>query len=144
MSDISITQGNSISPSDRCQDVFVSHAKFGRWSVNFGARLARVRERQGFTQSSLARAVGLSQSAVSQIEAGSRNPSYTTIRELAEAMGVSPAELVEGEIAPDSAEQAFFRDYRGLAEPQKREVATFAAYLRAKAADKAAKRREKE
>jgi transcriptional regulator with XRE-family HTH domain len=103
----------------------------------FGKRLAEVREAAGFTQSSLARAVGLSQSAISQIEAGERNPSYETIRQLATAMGLTPSYLVGGEVEGLSkTEEALFRQYRGLDEPARRELEQFADYLRARASEK--------
>ena len=105
--------------------------------MGFGKRLAQVREDAGFTQSSLARAVGLSQSAISQIEAGDRNPSYETIRQLAEAMSLTPAYLVGGEVEGlTEGEQALFRQYRGLDDAAKRELEQFAGFLRAKSATK--------
>lgn len=110
--------------------------------MGFGARLAKIREQTGFTQSSLARAVGLSQSAVSQIEAGERNPSYETIRQLAEAMNLSPAHLVGGEMEGLSEEEtALFRQYRGLTDDARRELEQFAAYLRAKHSAKSSQRK---
>jgi transcriptional regulator with XRE-family HTH domain len=110
--------------------------------MGFGARLAKVREDAGFTQSSLARAVGLSQSAISQIEAGERNPSYETIRQLAGAMNLTPAYLVGGEVEGLSEEEiAFFRQYRGLDEKARHELEEYAAYLRAKQPSKIAKRK---
>jgi transcriptional regulator with XRE-family HTH domain len=110
--------------------------------MGFGARLAKIREEAGFTQSSLARAVGLSQSAVSQIEAGERNPSYETIRQIAEAMNLSPAHLVGGEVEGLSEEEtALFRQYRGLGEDARRELEQYASYLRAKSSQKTGKRK---
>lgn len=105
--------------------------------MGFGERLAEVRQHAGFTQSSLARAVGLSQSAISQIEAGERNPSYETIRQLAEAMKLTPAYLVGAEVEGlNETERALFRQYRGLDDKAKRELEQFAAYLRAKSVTK--------
>jgi transcriptional regulator with XRE-family HTH domain len=105
--------------------------------MEFGKRLAEVREDAGFTQSSLARAVGLSQSAISQIEAGERNPSYDTIRQIADAMKLTPAYLVGGEIEGlTESEKTLFRQYRGLDDRAKRELEQFADYLRAKRAPK--------
>lgn len=103
----------------------------------FGKRLAEVREGAGFTQSSLARAVNLSQSAISQIEAGERNPSYETIRLLAKAMDLTPSYLVGGEVEGLSeTEETLFRQYRGLDEQARRELEQFADFLRARSADK--------
>ena len=59
-----------------------------------GMRIGQIREDAGLTQSALARAIGSSQSAISQIEAGDRNPSYEMLRSIAEALGVTPAYLV--------------------------------------------------
>lgn len=101
--------------------------------MGFGKRLAKVREDAGFTQSSLARAVGLSQSAISQIESGERNPSYDTIKQIADAMKLTPAYLVGGEVEGlTDNEKALFRQYRGLDDQAKRELEQFAHYLRAK------------
>ena len=105
--------------------------------MDFGKRLAKVRADAGYTQSSLARAVGISQSAISQIEAGERNPSYEMIRQIAEAMRLSPAYLVGGEVEGlTESERTLFRQYRGLSDAAKRELEQFADYLRAKHAAK--------
>jgi HTH-type transcriptional regulator, repressor for puuD len=111
--------------------------------MGFGARLAKIREDAGFTQSSLARAVGLSQSAVSQIESGERNPSYETIRQIAEAMDLTPAYLVGGEIEGlNEEERTLFRQYRGLSADARRELEEYATYLRAKSSSKTAQRKK--
>lgn len=105
--------------------------------MGFGKRLAKLREDAGFTQSSLARAVGLSQSAISQIEAEDRNPSFETIRQIAEAMNLSPAYLVSGDVEGlTESEEALFRQYRGLSDDAKRELQQFAEFLKAKSAAK--------
>lgn len=99
----------------------------------FGARLTRLREDAGLTQSGLARRIGSSQSAVSQLESGERKPSYEMIRQIAEALGVTPGYVVGGEVeslAPH--EEAHFRQYRSLSEPARRELEDYAAYLRTK------------
>jgi transcriptional regulator with XRE-family HTH domain len=105
--------------------------------MGFGKRLAKLREDAGFTQSSLARAVGLSQSAISQIEAEDRNPSFETIRQIAEAMNLSPAYLVSGDVEGlTESEETLFRQYRGLSDDAKRELQQFAEFLKAKSAAK--------
>jgi transcriptional regulator with XRE-family HTH domain len=101
--------------------------------MSFGARLATIREDVGLSQSALARAVGTSQSAISQIEAGDRNPSYEMIRQIAGALRVSPAYLVGGEVeglTPE--EEVHFRQYRSLPDEAREELSEFAAYLRIK------------
>lgn len=63
--------------------------------VAFGRRLVSLRERAGYTQSSLARAVGLSQSAISQIEDGDRNPTLKTLVMLADTFGMRVGDLLD-------------------------------------------------
>jgi transcriptional regulator with XRE-family HTH domain len=53
-----------------------------------GAALRALREQRGLTIASLARQVGLSSAAISQIESGAVPPSVTTLRRLAAALGV--------------------------------------------------------
>ena len=103
--------------------------------MSFGTRLAEIREDAGLTQSGLARKVGTSQSAISQIEAGERNPSYEMIRQLAEALGVTPGYLIDAKVEglrPD--EEAHFRQYRSLSEDARRELQDYAAFLRSRQA----------
>lgn len=108
--------------------------------MDIGKRIAEIREQTGLTQSGLARDIGISQSAISQIEAGERNPSFDMLRQIAKALGVSVPHLVGAEVeklAPS--EVAHFRNYRGLTDDAKRELEDFAAYLRQKQSRKPAK-----
>ena len=101
--------------------------------MSIGTRLAEIREHAGFSQSALAREVGTSQSAISQIEAGERNPSYEMLRQISDALGVSVAHLVGADVdtlTPE--EQIHFRQYRSLPEDARKELQEFAAYLRHK------------
>lgn len=103
--------------------------------MEIGQRIAEVREQAGLTQSALARAMGISQSAVSQIESGERNPSYDMLRQVAKALDVSVAYLAGAEVErlrPE--EEAHFRQYRGLTPEAREELQAFAAYLRHKQA----------
>lgn len=52
-----------------------------------GAAVRATRTRRGLSVRALAAAAGISPSALSQIERGTKNPSLTTIRRLASAMG---------------------------------------------------------
>ena len=98
-----------------------------------GMRIGQIREDAGLTQSALARAIGTSQSAISQIEAGDRNPSYEMLRSIAEALGVTPAYLVGPEESGLSREeQVLFRQYKSLPADAKAELQQYAAFLRAK------------
>jgi transcriptional regulator with XRE-family HTH domain len=53
-----------------------------------GGALRALREQRGLTIASLARQVGLSAAAISQIESGAAQPSVMTLRKLAAALGV--------------------------------------------------------
>lgn len=108
--------------------------------MDIGKRVEEIREQVGFSQSALARAIGISQSAISQIEAGDRNPSYDMLRQIAKALNVSVPHLVGAEVEqlkPD--EVAHFRNYRGLTAEAKKELEEFAAYLRSKQSKKGGK-----
>jgi transcriptional regulator with XRE-family HTH domain len=101
--------------------------------MEIGKRIAQVREEKGLTQSGLARAMDVSQSAVSQIEAGERNPSYEMLRSIAAALGVSIPHLVGApveKLTPE--EETHFRQYRGLSPEARKELQGFAAYLQQK------------
>ena len=98
--------------------------------MDFGRRLANLREAAGHTQSSLAEAAGLSQSAISQLESGARHPTYETIRHLARAMKLPPAYLMGGEFQGLSGcERALVRKYRTLSDRARREVERLAEDL---------------
>lgn len=108
--------------------------------MDIGKRITEIREEIGQSQSGLARAVGISQSAISQIEAGERNPSFEMLRQIARALGVSIPHLVGAEVeglAPN--EVTHFRNYRGLTPEAQKELEDFAAYLRQKQGRKPAK-----
>ena len=99
----------------------------------FGQRLGRLREDAGLSQSALARRVGISQSAVSQIEAGDRSPSYGMLVQLADALGVSIAYVVGGEIEQLSpVEERHFRRYRALPTEGQRELSAYVDFLQTK------------
>jgi transcriptional regulator with XRE-family HTH domain len=101
--------------------------------MEIGKRIAEIREQSKLTQSALARAVGISQSAISAIEAGDRNPSYDMLRQVADALGVTPAYLVGAEVEGLRPEEvAHFRQFRSLPTEAREELAEYAAYLRHK------------
>lgn len=98
-----------------------------------GRRVARFREEQGLSQSALAKAMGTSQSAISQIESGERNPSFETVREIARVLKLTPAHLVGAPVESlEPHEEAHFRLLRSLPPDAQRELEQFAAYLRQK------------
>lgn len=100
---------------------------------SFGGRLARMRADTGLSQSALARRVGVSQSAVSQMEAGDRSPSYGMLVQLADALGVSVAYLVGADVEKLSpVEEKHFRRYRALSNAAQRELDAYVDFLSTK------------
>jgi transcriptional regulator with XRE-family HTH domain len=59
------------------------------------SRLRAVRERRALNQRELAREAGLTPATLSRIEAGLQEPYMSTVRKLAAALGVEPADLME-------------------------------------------------
>jgi transcriptional regulator with XRE-family HTH domain len=63
--------------------------------VHIGERLKRQRTRRALTQAELAERAGVTTATVARIERDEIEPRMTTLRKLAEALEVDPAELVE-------------------------------------------------
>lgn len=63
----------------------------------FGERVRTLRRQRGFSQESLALASGLDRTYVGGVERGERNISLLNIQKIAEALEVSPAELLQFE-----------------------------------------------
>lgn len=61
----------------------------------FGGVLQRCRGKAGLTQEELAFRAGIDRTFVSRLERGIRQPTITTLIDLAEAMGISATELVK-------------------------------------------------
>jgi transcriptional regulator with XRE-family HTH domain len=62
----------------------------------FGQNLARLRERAGVTQEDLAFRASLHRTEIGLLERGGRIPRVDTLAKLAGALGVPPAELLDG------------------------------------------------
>lgn len=60
-----------------------------------GLNVQRIRRACGWSQEELAFRSGLHRTYISGIERGARNPTVTVLKELADALGVTPAALVE-------------------------------------------------
>jgi transcriptional regulator with XRE-family HTH domain len=56
-------------------------------------RLKQVRQRKALTQQQLAEKAGVNRATVARLEGGSDAPSPTTVRKLADALGVQPEDL---------------------------------------------------
>lgn len=92
--------------------------------------MAKIRRDQGLTQAELAERAGTSQSGISQLEAGLRNPSYEMIMKVAAGLGVTPCYLFGADPVDLSAEEEkFFRNLRGLPAEARRDAAEYLDYL---------------
>ena len=60
-------------------------------------RLRRLRRERALSQRALARASGVGLDTVNKVETGVRDALPTTLRKLADALGVDPRELMKGE-----------------------------------------------
>lgn len=72
-------------------------------AMHFSTQLLKIRKKQGFTQQTLADAVGLHVNQIKKYEAGSAQPTLGALIKLARALHVSLDELAfeEGERGPD-------------------------------------------
>jgi transcriptional regulator with XRE-family HTH domain len=61
----------------------------------FGARLAELRRRLGWSQERLALESGVARSYLGDVERGQRNPALVNICRLAETMGLKPFHLLD-------------------------------------------------
>jgi len=64
--------------------------------VKIGDKLKRERYAQTMTQEQLAKKAGISAAALVRIENNQADPHVSTIRKLADALGVEPRSLLEG------------------------------------------------
>lgn len=64
-------------------------------SAKLGKNLKRIRTQKGMTQGDIVRALGVSRSFVSNIENGKTNPTLSTIKRIADALGVSVDKLLK-------------------------------------------------
>jgi transcriptional regulator with XRE-family HTH domain len=60
-----------------------------------GRNFARLRQARGLTQEQVEDRSGFSQQYLSGLEQGRRNPTIITLFELAQALGVTPVELIQ-------------------------------------------------
>jgi transcriptional regulator with XRE-family HTH domain len=62
--------------------------------VKIGDNLKRLRQREALTQAELAEKAGIAEVTLSRIERNVADPHMSTIRKLAQELGVHPRELV--------------------------------------------------
>ncbi len=97
----------------------------------FAERLKLTRERQRLTQTELAKRSKLTPAAISQLEAGLREPTFSTIVRLAGALKTTPNDLIGigGEEQLDPSLQGMFRDVKGLSKDDAEKVQAFVNFL---------------
>lgn len=69
--------------------------------MSVGNEIRRQREAAGITQTELARVICVSQSAVAQFELGYRTPSLYVLTRIADALGTTPAAILEASTAKE-------------------------------------------
>ncbi|MBX9927106.1 MAG: helix-turn-helix domain-containing protein [Hyphomicrobiaceae bacterium] len=60
-----------------------------------GSNVRRIRLEKGLTQEQFADVSGFSQQYISGLESGKRNPTVVSLHDLAQALGVSPVDLIQ-------------------------------------------------
>jgi transcriptional regulator with XRE-family HTH domain len=83
-------------PSDQAPDLSRSRQKQSMAPGDVGARLRAQREQSGIGLRELARRLGISPSAISQIETGRSRPSVSTLYAIVSELGMSLDELFSG------------------------------------------------
>jgi len=108
-----------------------------------GRRIREVRKKLGLNQAKLATEAEITPSAISQIEAGDRTPSTTTLRRLAAALQVSTDYLLGStdkselkDILQDQTMQKFFRGFQNLSESDRQFIQKQVALLKAQSKSK--------
>ncbi len=69
----------------------------GRFIAVDGARLRRLRRERALSQQDVERITGVAQATLSELEGGKRGARASTLRKLAEVLGVEPRELMKEE-----------------------------------------------
>ena len=64
-------------------------------SEQLGKNMKRIRAKKNMSQGDIARALEVDRGYISNIENGKKNPTLATIQKLANALGVSPDELLK-------------------------------------------------
>lgn len=86
--------------------------------------IKKYRKQSGLTQKALASKSGLSFSMISKLEGGEQtNPSFETIRKIADVLGVSPGELVNNPLSIEDQIDEYITYMSGLSKNQFKSIA---------------------
>lgn len=80
-------------PVDLASEIVERMRNSSRPQPALGTAIRVVRERKGQTQEVVARRAGIALPTLSHIEAGHANPTWATVRDVADALGVSIGQL---------------------------------------------------
>lgn len=99
--------------------------------MDLATRMKELRTARGWKQKDLAERIGATQSTISQLESGERQPSFDLVRSLCRAFEIPAWDLL-GEAPPElrPEEAAHFRAVRELPPEAVQELKSFAAFLR--------------
>ena len=64
-------------------------------SATLGQNMKRIRTKKKMSQGDISRALEVDRGYISNIENGKKNPTLATLQKLADALGVSPDELLK-------------------------------------------------
>jgi transcriptional regulator with XRE-family HTH domain len=64
-------------------------------SAKLGQNMKRIRTKKKMSQGDISRALEVDRGYISNIENGKKNPTLATLQKLADALGVSPDELLK-------------------------------------------------
>lgn len=101
---------------------------------SFGLRLKHLRIEKGLTQDELAKVLGVAKSTISLYETGKREANYEMLSKIADYFGVTVDGLLgRGNLFPlDEQESEFIDCYKSLTADEKRELESFAAFIKAR------------
>ena len=107
--------------------------------MSISARIKKRREQLRMTQAQLARVVGVTQTAISQFESGTRKPSFDTLPRLTDALGITSDYLLRGrkaydckDILADPKVSIILKGFMELSEKDKEEMFRLYEFLRSK------------
>lgn len=96
-------------------------------------RLRQIRKEKGMNQESLAAAIGMSQSNISEIENGRHNPTLDTLTKIADALGVPVSGLFE--VDRSDTINRIVDTLRTLDEDEKSQIASLAEMIASRRAN---------
>ena len=91
-------------------------------NTNLGSRIKQLRNQRAMSQEALAEESGLSLRTIQRIENGSSNPTGDTLKRLAQALNVSPDELIDWAVKEDYGFLTFFNLSAMMSAPRSTKV----------------------